>query len=97
MDRPLTLCDLLELAVTIHHNPRMLNFKAGGEWKAFTSDRVYENVKAISLGLRSLGVNPGDHVALYADSSPFWTMSDFGIIHTGAADVPFMLPRLFRR
>lgn len=88
MDKPLTLCELLAKSVESFHNPKMLNCKAGGIWKAFSSDAVYETVKYIALGLRSMGVASGDHVALYAESSPYWTMSDLGIIHAGAADVP---------
>ncbi|HUI28754.1 MAG TPA: long-chain fatty acid--CoA ligase [Candidatus Acidoferrales bacterium] len=88
MDRPLTLCELLEKSVKRFHNPQTLNCKIGGEWKSFSSDCVHETVKYISLGLHSLGIVRGDHVALYADSSAYWTMSDLGIIHTGAADVP---------
>ncbi len=66
----------------------MLNSKIGGQWKAFSSDRVYETVKYIALGLNSLGVGSGDHVALYADSSAYWTMADLAIVHCGAADIP---------
>lgn len=66
----------------------MLNSKIGGQWKSFSSDGVYETVKYVALGLNSLGINPGDHVALYADSSAYWTMADFAILHSGAADVP---------
>ncbi len=88
MNAPRTLCELLEKSVESYHNPKMLNSKAGGEWKSFSSDQVYETVKNIALGLHSLGVVPGDHVALYAESSAYWTISDLGIIHAGAADIP---------
>ncbi len=88
MNEPRTLCELLERSVRSLPNPKLLNSKIGGEWKSFSSDQVYETVKHIALGLRSLGIVPGDHVALCADSSAYWTMSDLGIIHAGAADVP---------
>ncbi len=88
MDTPRTLCELLEKSVESFRNPRMLNSKRGGEWESFSSDQVYETVKLVALGLRSLGVVPGDHVALYADNSSYWTISDLGIIHAGAADIP---------
>jgi long-chain acyl-CoA synthetase len=66
----------------------MLNSKIGGQWKSFSSDRVYETVKYLALGLNSLGAGPGDHIALYADSSAYWTMADLAIVHCGAADIP---------
>ncbi len=88
MNAPRTLCELLEISVESYRNPRMLNSKIGGQWKSFSSDRVYETVKHISLGLNSLGIGPGDHVALYADSSAYWMMADMAIVHCGAADIP---------
>lgn len=88
IDRPSTLCELLEKSVDSFHNPRMLNYKVSGKWEAFSSEQVYEVVKCIALGLHSLGVGKDDKVAIYADSSPYWTMSDLGVIHAGAADVP---------
>ncbi|MFZ1082513.1 MAG: long-chain fatty acid--CoA ligase [Candidatus Kryptoniota bacterium] len=88
MNESRTLCELLEKSVESFDNLEMLNAKIGDEWKSFPSGAVFETVKNITLGLHSLEVVPGDHIALFADSSPYWTMSDFGIIHTGAADVP---------
>lgn len=88
MNEPRTLCELLEESVRSHHNPKLLNSKIAGKWKSFSSDQVYEMVKHIALGLHSLGIVPGDHIALCADSSAYWTISDLGIIHAGAADVP---------
>ncbi len=88
MNAPRTLCELLEISVESYHNPRMLNSKIGGQWKSFSSDRVFETVKYLALGLDSLGIRPGDHVALYADSSAHWTMADLAILHCGSADIP---------
>jgi long-chain acyl-CoA synthetase len=88
MNRPLTLCELLEKSVGSFQNPKMLNCKIGGKWESFSSNNVYETVKHVALGLYSLGVGRDDKVALYAESSPYWTMADLGIIHAGAADVP---------
>jgi len=88
MSQPSTICELLEQAVLSHHNPKLLNSKFNGHWVSFSADEVYQKVKDIALGLHSLGVQHGDKVALYADSSAYWTISDLGIIHAGASDVP---------
>ncbi len=88
MNAPRTLCELLEISVESYRNPRMLNSKIGGQWKPFSSDHVFETIKYVALGLNSLGIGPGDHVALFADSSAYWTMADLAIVHTGAADIP---------
>lgn len=88
MDAPRTLCELLGKSVETHHNPRMLTSKKGGRWESFSSDEVYDSVRRVALGLYSVGVRPGDHVALYADSNAYWTIADLGIIHCGAVNIP---------
>ncbi len=88
MNMPRTLCELLEKSVESYHNPKMLNRKVGGKWESLTSDQVYRDVKYVALGLHSLGIAPGERVALYAESSSYWTISDLGIIHAGGVDVP---------
>ncbi|MCL5267132.1 MAG: long-chain fatty acid--CoA ligase [Bacteroidetes bacterium] len=88
MDAPRTLCELLGKSVETYHNPKMLNSKKGGRWESFSSDEVLDSVKKVALGLRSLGIKPGDHVALYAESTAYWTIADLGIVHCGAVDIP---------
>jgi len=97
MNQVKTPCDLLERSSASFHNPEMLNAKVGGKWKAFSSEEVFHTVKYVALGLHSLGVAAGDHVALYADSSPYWTMADLGIIHACAADVPLYVSQAVRQ
>lgn len=41
-----------------------------GIWKEYTWKDVYEHVKWVSLGLVSLGLQPGDNVAIVGDSDP---------------------------
>jgi len=91
LERPSTLCGLLEKSVRSFHNPKMLNWKFEGRWRSFSSDQVHETIREVALGLYSLGVSRNEKVALYADSSPYWLISDLGIIHAGAADVPLYL------
>ncbi len=88
MEVPHTLCELLGKSVETYHNPKMLTSKRNGRWETFSSYDVIDRVRKIALGLHSLGIEPGDHVALYAESTAYWTMSDLGIIHSGAVDIP---------
>ena len=88
MNAPRTLCELLQVSVESFRNNRMLNSKIRGQWEAFSSDRVYETAGYIALGLNSLGISPGDRIALYAESSAYWTMADFAVLLSGAADIP---------
>jgi long-chain acyl-CoA synthetase len=45
-------------------------------------------VREIAAGLRRLGVEPGDCVAILAGTRPEWTLCDLGILWAGATVVP---------
>ncbi len=47
---------------------------------------TFEQINAFGAGLRSLGVQFGDKVALIADNSPRWLIADQGILAIGAAN-----------
>ena len=46
--------------------------KEFGIWTQYTWGEVYEQVKEFSLGLVSLGLTPGDKVAVIGDNEPQW-------------------------
>jgi len=47
---------------------------------------TFEQINAFGAGLRSLGINFGDKVALISDNSPRWLIADQGILAIGAAN-----------
>lgn len=47
---------------------------------------IFEQINAFGAGLRSLGLQFGDMVALIADNSPRWLIADQGILAIGAAN-----------
>jgi len=47
---------------------------------------TFEQINAFGAGLRSLGINFGEKVALIADNSPRWLIADQGILAIGAAN-----------
>jgi long-chain acyl-CoA synthetase len=51
-------------------------------------NEVAEQVKALSLGLRELGVKPGDRVTLVSENCPEWFIADLAIVTAGAVTVP---------
>lgn len=46
--------------------------KEFGIWNEHTWSQVYEQVKGFSLGLASLGLTPGEKVAIIGDNEPHW-------------------------
>ena len=47
-----------------------------------------EQVSALSRGLRTLNVEPGDRVVIVAENRPEWAIADLAIMAAGAISVP---------
>lgn len=62
--------------------------KTGGEWRSTTGNAARETAAALAAGLASLGVAPGDRVALVSESRPEWMIADLGIMAAGGISVP---------
>jgi long-chain acyl-CoA synthetase len=60
----------------------------GDEIIGLSSKEMFERVRDLSLGLRTLGVSPGDRIAIIAESRPEWLLCDFAILAAGAVTVP---------
>ncbi len=83
-----TLCDLFFNLLVVHDRPDLLRAKSNGTWRLISTGEFSGAVERLSNGLMSLGVRPGDKVALLSENRPEWAMSDFAILTAGAADVP---------
>ena len=84
---PRTLCDIF-LSAAACGKPSLLVSKVGGAWKSISAADFGFTVKALSLGLNGLGVQPGDRVAILSENRPEWAMADFAILCAGAWSVP---------
>jgi len=58
----------------------MKNF---GVWQRYTWKDYYEKVKYFSLGLISLGLEPGDRVCIIGDNEPEWFWGEFAVQAAG--------------
>ncbi len=65
-----------------------LKSKIDGTYQPTTYDQLADQVKNFSLGLRELGLNFGDRVAMLAENRQKWAVSDLGILSLGAVNVP---------
>jgi long-chain acyl-CoA synthetase len=84
-----TLTQLFFTTVDRHAGlPAAFRSKVGGAWVAVTHRQALERVQAICLGLRELGIKPGDKVALISENRPEWALTDYACLCARAADVP---------
>ena len=84
---PRTLCDIF-LAAAACGKPSLLISKVGGAWKPISAADFGFTVRALSLGLNGLGIQPGDRVAILSENRPEWAMADYAILCAGAWSVP---------
>jgi long-chain acyl-CoA synthetase len=82
-----TLYDIFEIAAQ-SDRPDLLFARSGEEWKPVASRDFSFTVRALSLGLNSLGMQPGDRVAVLSENRPEWAITDYAIVCSGALTVP---------
>ncbi len=84
-----TLTQLFFTTVDRHAGlPAAFRSKVGGAWVSITHRQALERVQAISLGLRELGIQPGDKVAIVSENRPEWALTDWACLCARTTDVP---------
>ena len=64
-----------------------LRHKTMGVWREYTWNDYAHKARLAGLGLRSLGVQQGDKVAVHAENRPEWVFADLGAQGIGAVTV----------
>ena len=75
----------------VHDKPRPDCFSyrdESGQYVDVSSEETLRRVRALRYGLRSLGVRPGDKVAILSENRLEWALSDLGTLCAGAITVP---------
>jgi long-chain acyl-CoA synthetase len=85
---PGTVNKLFFDAIDQFHKDAALQYKADGKWHALSHATIEERARRVSLGLRALGVQRYDRVAILAENSPMWAIADYGCLTAGFTDVP---------
>ena len=71
-----------------YKKPDRMMAKKMGVWTKISTDEVETTVRRLSLGLRGLGLKPGDRVAILSENRPEWVMADLAALCAGAVTVP---------
>ncbi len=66
----------------------VLRFKKDGSWHDISWTEFGERIENFANGLLSLGIKPGEKVAILSENRPEWAISDIGIISIQGVVVP---------
>ncbi len=84
-----TIPQLFYEAVQERPRPDLFSSKdADGVYQDVSSAEAQRLVRAIRLGLDSLGVGHGDRVAILSENRMEWALADLAVLSLGATDVP---------
>jgi long-chain acyl-CoA synthetase len=86
-----TLPDLLYEAADAYENPRALNQPEGEGWTPLSLTDFRTQAEEVALGLRDLGLERQDRVALLLESDVDFCRVDMGCLIGGLIDVPVYL------
>jgi long-chain acyl-CoA synthetase len=83
-----TLADLPFRSLERFPKPDALCRCGDGHPRRWSTQEFFDQVRALSLGLTTLGLRPGDRVALVSESRPEWVVSDLAVLTAGCVTVP---------
>lgn len=83
-----TLAQLFLHTIKSFPKADLMLYKEAGEYKPISTEEFGDWVICLSLGLRELGLNKGDKLALLAENSPEWVMTDLASLCLGSITVP---------
>ncbi len=86
--QPKTFADYLVLNARRYSERPAFRHKDHGIWKTWTWSEAFEEIRAYSMGLKKLGIKPGDKVAIIGQNRPrlYWTFCAAQAV--GAVPVP---------
>ena len=86
-DAAITIPQLLRRRAQLHGDRLALREKEYGIWNRYSWSHYYETARLVALGLLSLGIKPGDRVAIAGEDTPEWFYADLGTQMIGAVAV----------
>jgi long-chain acyl-CoA synthetase len=85
---PGTLNQLLFEAVEKYNKPDAMLVRSGEQYVPISHATLLERVRRVSYGLKAIGIQRGDRVAILSENRPEWSIADFACLTSGVTDVP---------
>lgn len=85
---PGTVNQLFFESLQKYNKPDALMTRATGQWTSISHATIREQVRRVALGLKALGIQKGDRVAILSENRPEWLYADYGCLTAGFTDVP---------
>ena len=79
-----TLPKLLRYNAKFRADQIALREKEFGIWQSITWQEYYQRVRDFALGLKSLGIESGDKIAILGDNRPEWVIAELAAQSLGA-------------
>lgn len=83
-----TLSEIILFQAEKFNNSRALNFKENNQIRSFSNLGFRDQIFYFACGLRELGLEEGEKIAILSYQNPIWLIADFGSILAGAITVP---------
>jgi long-chain acyl-CoA synthetase len=68
--------------------PVAMRIRRDGRWTELSYRELAERVQAASVGLRELGMQDGDRVAILSENRPEWAIADYACLAARCTNVP---------
>ena len=86
-----TIIQLLEESASKYANNPYILEKRTDKYESITFKETKEETYKVAGGLISLGIKKGDRIALISEARTDWVISELGILHAGAVNVPLSI------
>ena len=84
-----TLTQLFFDSISRYDKPDAMLYRAEvNVWRPVSHRAIKERVRHLSLGLRELGLERGERVAILSENRPEWALADWACLTGGITDVP---------
>ena len=83
-----TMGSLLQQVCAHYHSLPALRWKQNLQWQSIDWMELRSRTIRVGLAFLKYGLKPGERIAIVADNSPEWMITDFALASIGAVSVP---------